>query len=115
MLAKPPPPIRHPHHLRLVASLPCLISGNPYNVQAHHLLRTGEHCMGRKSGDDWAVPLRQDLHRELHEGPLDEPEYFKEWGLAHDDVKAIAQGLYRLTLEGVRGARWTAAAERLLR
>jgi len=48
-----------------ISTLPCLICGNP-EVQVHHLLRTGEHGMGKKSGDEWCVPLCVRHHDELH-------------------------------------------------
>lgn len=34
--------------------------------QAHHLMFAEPSAMGKKTGDDWAVPLCADHHAELH-------------------------------------------------
>jgi len=110
--------IRNPAHLRLVAQLPCCCTGNPFNVVAHHLVRdpNGEHCLSRKSGDNWAIPLRNDLHvggnKSLHNGPLDEPEFLAQYGV---DGIALAKQLWALTEQGLRGAKWIEAGERVVR
>jgi hypothetical protein len=58
--------IRDAGHLNYVRSLPCCICKTHYDIQAHHLLRTGEHAMGRRSGDNWAIPLCALHHTQLH-------------------------------------------------
>ena len=54
-------------HLALVASLPCAACGRQ-PVQAHHLLRTPdhEHGTGKRSGDNWTIPLCGECHTTLH-------------------------------------------------
>ena len=51
--------------LSWVRSQGCLICGR--FSQAHHLMFAQPSAMGMKSGDEWAVPLCADHHRELHE------------------------------------------------
>lgn len=52
-------------HLKRVASLGCMLCGNPDAV-AHHLLRVETKGMGRKNGDEWAVNLCHRHHDALH-------------------------------------------------
>ena len=88
---KPPAPIRDRKHLAFVASLPCCITGTPHGVVCHHLLRgTGEKCGGRKSGDNWAIPLCGNMHAELH-ADGNETRFLKRWGI---DGPALAKALY---------------------
>lgn len=92
-LQKPPKPIRNKAHLKFVASLPCCISTAP-DPQVHHLLRgTGEKCGNRKSGDNWVIPLRHDLHTKLHAGG-DETGFLKVWNI---DGPALAKQLWDAT------------------
>lgn len=94
-LQKPPPPIRDRKHLAFVAGLPCCITETPYGVVYHHLLRgTGEKCAGRKSGDNWVIPLCGDMHHELH-ADGNETRFLKQWGI--DDGPALAKVLYEAT------------------
>ena len=80
-------------HLDLVRQLPCLISGRLPAGHAHHLLRTGEHGMGRKSSDRWAVPLAPDQHDALHRQG-DEDAFFARHGI---DARAVARELWSNT------------------
>lgn len=64
MLIEKSPRVRDHRHLRRVAARPCCICGG--QSQAHHLLRTGEHGMGRRSGDDKTIPLCPTHHQQLH-------------------------------------------------
>jgi len=70
---KPPPPIRDKRHVVFVASLSsgCCECGR-IPVQAHHLLRVVEKCMGRRSGDNWVIPVCYDRHRFIHRTGKDE-------------------------------------------
>ena len=62
---KAPKRIEDKAHLAFIATLTCCVCGlSP--VQVHHLLRTGEHGMGRKSGDDKVLPVCPECHRKLH-------------------------------------------------
>jgi hypothetical protein len=86
-------------HLDDIRACCCLICGvaGGYKVEAHHLLRTGEHGMGRRSSDKWAVPLCRDLNGGHHlgkNGPHahgNEDEWFAMHGL---DGRAIAKALW---------------------
>ena len=58
--------IRDKDHLRFVAGQTCLICGRS-PCQAHHLKHAQPRAMGRKSGDQWVVPLCSIHHRSLHD------------------------------------------------
>jgi hypothetical protein len=108
--------IRRPAHLSLVRKLPCCLSLHRFNIEAHHLLRVPghEHCLGRKSGDNWAVPVRADLHRLLHNGFFDEPAFCYRQGLPHEDVLDTARRLWALTEEGLKGEAWLEAGRKVV-
>ena len=82
-------------HLKKVSELSCMVCGVQGKTQAHHLLRTGEHGMALKSGDNWAVPLCFHCHNDLHLNG-DEIGYFElnEWN--YDIVKKYATELWDL-------------------
>ena len=53
-------------HLEYVATFPCCICGQ-IEVQVHHLLRADpKRGMGRRSGDEFVIPLCQRHHQGLH-------------------------------------------------
>ena len=53
-------------HLEWVATLPCCICGE-FGVQVHHLLRADpKRGMGRRSNDEFTIPLCYKHHQELH-------------------------------------------------
>jgi len=76
-----------------IASLPCLLCGGN-EVHAHHLLRTGEHGMGKKSGDEWCVPLCANHHDQLHRRG-DEVVFFGIHDLDYAVVKRWCINTYR--------------------
>lgn len=90
--------IRDRNHLKFVASRPCFICENPLEVQAHHLLRTGEHGMALKSGDDKAVPLCFKHHQALHLNG-DEIDFFETHGIDHGEVLWYAKSLYESSID----------------
>jgi hypothetical protein len=57
--------IRDKEHLRFVAKQPCLICGRS-PCDPHHLRLAQARALGRKSSDEFAVPLCRGHHRELH-------------------------------------------------
>ncbi len=57
--------IRDKHHLRFVASQPCLLCGATPS-DPHHVRFAQPRAMSRKVGDDFTVPLCRAHHRELH-------------------------------------------------
>lgn len=75
-------------HMLFVASEPCIISGyqGEYGI-GHHLLRTGEHCMSKKSSDIWIIPLHSTLHDALHKNG-NEVAFFANHGLDYEAVKS---------------------------
>jgi hypothetical protein len=79
-------------HLDLVRQLPCIITYEKPTVP-HHLLRTGEHGMGRKSSDQWAVPMTAAAHDALHTDG-DEGAFFSRHGI---DARAVARALWAHT------------------
>jgi hypothetical protein len=56
--------VKDKKHLSWVRSQGCLICERW--SQAHHVMFAEPSAMGKKSGDDWAVPLCADHHTELH-------------------------------------------------
>lgn len=86
-LNRPTRPKREPRdgmsasHLAMVRKLPCCVCGLSSNyTEAHHLLRTGEHGMGRKSSDRWAISLCQYHHDRLH-AHGDEEAFLMQFGI----------------------------------
>lgn len=59
-------------------------------VQAHHLLRSGERGMSRKSSDKWALPLDLRCHALLHAAG-DEDAFLSRHGI---DGRALATALW---------------------
>lgn len=66
-----PKRIRDRDHLRFVASQPCLVCGRP-GAQAHHLKFVQPRALGRKTGDQWTVPLCALHHRAVHDAGNEE-------------------------------------------
>ena len=56
--------MRSSRHLAWVRTNGCLVCGR--HSHAHHLMFAEPSAMSKKSGDDWAVPLCPEHHRELH-------------------------------------------------
>lgn len=77
-------------HLANIRDLPCCVTGMVSAVEAHHLLRSGEHGTGRKSSDQWAIPLNAEIHRALHAAG-DEDEFLAKHGV---DGRALAKSLW---------------------
>jgi hypothetical protein len=93
-LAKPTPkerPGMDKNHLANVRQLPCCVCGRSGGtMHPHHLLRTGEHGMGRKSSDRWCIPLDPVCHRALHDAGNEE-DYLMRNGV---DGRALASSLW---------------------
>ncbi len=90
-------------HLANVRLCPCLVCGFDFGdikIEAHHLLRTEERGLSRKSSDRWAVPLSVDCHAALHRAG-DEEAYLTAHGI---DGRATANALWaaRSDLEAMR-------------
>lgn len=52
-------------HLAFIRTLPCIACGRT-GCDVHHLLRTAERGMGRKSDDNHTLPMCHEQHMELH-------------------------------------------------
>ena len=97
-------------HLANIRQCVCLICGDA-RVDAHHLLRTGEHGMNRRSADKWAVPLCSGLNEGHHLGRNGPHAHGDEdaWFAKHDiDGRAIAKTLWskRGDLEAMQRIAW---------
>ena len=80
-------------HERFIQGLPCAITGTPYGVDVHHILRSGEHGTGKRSSERWAIPLCRNMHRELHDDG-NETRFLESYGI---DGPALAKALYEAT------------------
>ena len=83
---------RDRHHLRFVASQPCLVCGRAPS-DAHHLKFAEQRAMGRKVSDKFTVPICRLHHRELHRRG-DERIWWEKQGL---DPLPIAASLWKRT------------------
>lgn len=91
--------VRNSTHLKLVAGLPCLVTGIRGSSTAHHLLRvsdeygrsTGAKAMGLKNGDDYSIPLHYKIHDALHRDG-DEVGFLARFGITNQCE--LARGLY---------------------
>lgn len=79
-----PKRIRAPEHLKWVATLPCLICQRQPS-DAHHLKRVQPNAMGRKTGDQWVVPLCRIHHRALHDAG-DETSWWEEKNIKATEI-----------------------------
>ena len=93
-------------HLVLVRQLPCVIGGETYGIQAHHLKTgpaKGERGAGFRATDRWSLPLFWTRHDDLERlGSRREPAFFHERGL---DPYALAAALWANTGDAARMAR----------
>jgi hypothetical protein len=82
-------------HRRDVAKLPCIACGSVHNVEAHHLLRTGEHGMARKSSDQWCIPLDKKCHDPNEQDSLHADGDEEAWLAARGiDGRGLARSLW---------------------
>ena len=82
--------MRDPEHLRFVASQPCLVCGRS-PADAHHLRFAQPRALGRKSSDQYVVPLCRLHHDEAHRHG-DETKWWKSLRI---DALAIVLDLWR--------------------
>jgi hypothetical protein len=83
---------RDRHHLKFVASKPCLICGRVPS-DAHHVKFAQGAALGRKVSDKYTVPLCRLHHRDLHRQG-NERSWWKRQGI---EPLAIASALWRFT------------------
>ena len=83
---------RNREHLRYVAQQACLICGRK-QPDPHHLRYLQPRALGRKSSDEFAVPLCRSHHRAVHRAG-DEQAW---WQAAGTDPVKVARHLWRQT------------------
>jgi ERF superfamily len=81
---------RDRHHLRFVASKPCLVCGRTPS-DAHHVKFAQGPALGRKVSDRFTVPLCRLHHRDLHRRGNERP-WWQSQGI---DPLAVASMLWR--------------------
>jgi len=89
---------RNRKHLRFVAEQPCLLCGRQPS-DAHHLRFAQPRALGRKSSDEFTVPLCRAHHSAVHRVG-DERAWWKAAGI---DPTPIAGELWSHTRQGRRG------------
>lgn len=88
--------MEHPKHLAFVRGLPCLVKGfGP--CDAHHLLKVPERGAGRRADDNHVLPLRWDIHQQLHQANKRETEFLMEKGGLKVQPIELAEALYAVT------------------
>ena len=83
---------RNKEHLRYVSQQPCLLCARK-PCDAHHLRFVQPRALGRKSSDEFAVPLCRTHHRAVHRVG-DEKAWWQQTGI--DPVK-VARKLWKQT------------------
>jgi hypothetical protein len=93
LLALPAPRrYRNKDHLRHVAKQPCIVCGRKPS-DPHHLRHMQPRALGRRTSDEFVVPLCRVHHREMHRA-ADEGAWWKKAGI--DPIK-IARKLWKET------------------
>jgi hypothetical protein len=93
ILALPAPRrYRNKDHLRHVARQPCIVCGRKPS-DPHHLRHMQPRALGRKTSDEYVVPLCRVHHREMHRA-ADERAWWKQAGI--DPIK-IARKFWQET------------------
>jgi hypothetical protein len=57
---------RDKKYLAWIRQQPCLVSGSEYDIVAHPVRLPGEGGIGMKVSDYYTVPLRAEIHVQLH-------------------------------------------------
>ena len=86
---------RDKHHLRFVASQPCLVCGASPS-DPHHIRFAQPKALGLKVSDEFTVPLCRAHHRELHDNG-NERAWWHDMGI---DPLAVAKRLWEETHGG---------------
>jgi len=81
--------IRNKEHIRFVAQQACLVCGRRPS-DPHHLRHVQPRAIGRKSSDEFTVPLCRIHHRAVHRAG-DERAWWKEIGI---DPRKVAHALW---------------------
>lgn len=86
---KGPERVRSDAYLKHIRGQNCLYCGVP--GEAHHLTHAQPRAMGRKTGDQYAVPLCHYHHMALHQSPMPEKTW---WALKGIDPIKWAENSY---------------------
>jgi hypothetical protein len=78
-LSKGPERVRSEAYLNDVRGRPCLHCGQV--SEAHHLTFAQPRAMGRKTGDQYTVPLCHTCHMDLHNSPISEKVWWATKGI----------------------------------
>ena len=82
--------IRNKEHVRFVAQQACLVCGRRPS-DPHHLRHLQPRALGRKSSDEFTVPLCRIHHRALHRAG-DERDWWNDIGI---DPRKVARALWK--------------------
>ena len=91
--------IRNKKHLKLIASLPCCVSGVSNQTQACHI-RHRCYSMGMKPGDNKTIPLWWGEHLRQHE--VGEKIFWSEYG-GIEKALELAEELYKVSGDDDKG------------
>lgn len=110
MMVKESAVIRCPQHLKWIRGLECATCASPivkrfgavchyagHKIEAAHVRTKTDGGIGMKPGDNWAIPLCHDHHRQQHD--IGEPAFESIYSL---DMKKIAAELWLSSPHGVR-------------
>ena len=87
--------LRDKEHCKFVATQPCVVCGRT-PTDAHHIRFAQPHALGRKSSDEYTVPVCRLHHRDLHSYG-DEASW---WAGVSIDPLPIALELWKRTRTG---------------
>ncbi len=87
--------IRNKEHIRFVAQQACLVCGRTPS-DPHHLRHVQPRAIGRKSSDEFTVPLCRIHHRAVHRAG-DERAWWNEIGI---DPRKVAHALWKTSRVG---------------
>ena len=87
--------IRNKEHIRFVAQQACLVCGRKPS-DPHHLRHVQPRAIGRKSSDEFTVPLCRIHHRAVHRAG-DERAWWNEIGI---DPRKVAHALWKTSRVG---------------
>lgn len=71
--------LRSVPYMRTVHGQPCLVCGLPGD--AHHITYAQPRGLGRKTGDQWTVPVCREHHTDLHISPMPERTWWALQGI----------------------------------
>ena len=91
---------RSESHLRWIRTLPCLATGSPVGVVAHHLQHAYPSALSARSGDDAAVPILNSLHDAQYPGSIHAPGCREaEWWTSRGiDALYVAHRLWAVSI-----------------